>query len=57
MLKIGGGKALAVLIVEFLFHGEKIRNVPITISRQEHQQPRWQLNKYNKYIIFGLIIS
>ncbi len=49
MLKTGGGKALAVLIVEFLFHREKIRNVPITISRQEHQQPRWQLNKYKTF--------
>ncbi len=30
MLKTGGGKALTVLIAEFLFHVEKTLNVPTT---------------------------
>ena len=44
----GGGKALAALIIGFLFHVGKIFIVPTTNYRQEHQQCIKQLNKYNK---------
>ena len=51
MLKTGGGKALAVLIAEFLSHVEKTPNAPTTIWRQEHQLNREQLNKYDFVIL------